>query len=91
MPARARASREYSAAHRKHRKTLLPYAYGMVCPKCGQIMFEGQKLQCDHITPIVLGGTDDISNKQMVHAYCNLSAGATLGNQLRGNRASRDW
>ena len=91
MPARARASREYSSEHRKHRKTLLPYAYGMPCPLCGQIMQEWQPLDCDDIVPIVLGGTHDISNKRMTHSRCNRSAGATLGNQLRGWRASRDW
>ena len=91
MPARARASREYSSEHRKARKALLPYAYGNPCPKCGLLMLYGQALDCDDIVPLVLGGTHDISNKQMTHSRCNRSAGATLGNQLRGNRASRDW
>jgi hypothetical protein len=91
MPARNRASREYSVAHRNARKKLLPHAYDTPCPLCGHIMYEGQALDCDDIVPIVMGGTHDINNKRITHASCNRSAGATLGNQLRAKHASRDW
>ena len=76
--------------HRSQRAKAQP-AYGTPCPKCGQVMYEGQPLDWGHIVAIALGGTDDINNKQWEHARCNRSSGATLGNQLRGNRASRDW
>ena len=89
MPARNRASRPYSSAHRKARKALLPYAYGTLCPLCGQVMQEWQQLDLDHATPLVLGGGE--VGDRITHARCNRSVGATLGNQLRGGRGSRDW
>ena len=101
MPARARASREYSDAHRKARKKLLPYAIGTYCPcgmsgscthkKCDGLMTDPKRMDCDDIVPIVLGGSHDISNKRIVCAHCNRSAGATLGNLLRAKHSSRDW
>ena len=87
MPALGR--REYSAAHRKERARLLPYAYGTDCPMCGLTMYEDQALDLDHATPVVLGGGQ--VGDRITHAACNRSAGATLGNRMRGNRASRDW
>lgn len=89
MPARERASRAYSSAHRKARKALLPYAIGTPCPLCGQVMHEWQALDLDHAVPLVLGGSE--VGDRITHARCNRSTGATLGNRLRGNRASRDW
>ena len=77
-------------AQAQKRKQLLPYAYGSACPLCGLTMYEDQALDLDHSTPVVLGGGAQPGDR-MAHASCNRSAGATLGNQLRGNRASRDW
>lgn len=88
-PARNRASRPYSAAHRKARKALLPYAIGTLCPLCGQVMEDWQALDLDHATPLVLGGGE--VGDRITHATCNRSLGATLGNRMRGNHASRDW
>ena len=87
MPGALRTNR-YNQARR--RKQLLPYAYGLTCPLCGLTMYEGQALDLDHSTPVVLGGGVEPGDR-MAHASCNRSAGATLGNQLRGSRASRDW
>jgi hypothetical protein len=74
----------------KRRKQLLPYAYGTACPLCGLTMYEDEALDLDHSTPVALGGGAQPGDR-IAHASCNRSAGATLGNQLRGNRASRDW
>lgn len=74
----------------KRRKQLLPYAYGTACPLCGMTMYEDQPLDLDHSVPVALGGGATPGDR-IAHASCNRSAGATLGNQLRGNRASRDW
>jgi len=95
MPALGR--REYSAAHRKHRAHLLPYAIGTWCP-CGQagcthhcdgLMTNPQRMDLDHTLAVILGG-GEVGDRIICRA-CNRSAGATLGNQLRGNRASRNW
>jgi len=89
MPARARNTRTYSAKQRRERARLLPAAYYTDCPLCGLIMLPDQALDLDHTTPVILGGGE--AGDRITHARCNRSAGATLGNQLRGNRASRDW
>ena len=98
MPARNRASRPYSSAHRKARKALLPYAIGTMCPCClGQptthhcdgLMTNPARMDLDHSTPIILGGGE--VGDRIICLPCNRSAGATLGNQLRGRTSSRDW
>lgn len=90
MPARARTSRTYSTAQRKTRAALLPYAYGTACPICGRPMLRGQALDLDHSVPVAYGNTG--AGDRITHASCNRSAGATLGNRLRGGvNASRDW
>jgi 5-methylcytosine-specific restriction endonuclease McrA len=55
----------------------------------------------DHVRPLALGGSDDMSNLVPACARCNYSRGARLGNQLRENRrvatvprpwfTSRNW
>jgi hypothetical protein len=97
MPARNRASRPYSTAHRKARARLLPYALNSWCPcgmagcthRCDGLMTDPTRMDCDHTTPLVLGGGE--VGDRIICLPCNRSAGAALGNRLRGNRASRDW
>jgi hypothetical protein len=79
-------SRQYSNAHHKARKALLPYAYGTPCPLCGQVMQEWEDLDLDHSVPRVLGGGE--VGDRITHAKCNRSAGATLGNRMRGQKAA---
>jgi hypothetical protein len=47
------------------------------------------RMDLDHTLPVVLGG-GEVGDRIICRA-CNRSAGATLGNQLRGGNASRDW
>lgn len=82
------ADAAYNYAHQQRRKKLLPKAYGMACPLCGGVMVRGQSLDLDHSTPVVMGGS---TGDRIVHAACNRSAGATLGNRLRGGRGSREY
>lgn len=35
-----------------------------------------ERVSIDHIVPVARGGTDDVSNLRVVHAWCNLSDGA---------------
>jgi hypothetical protein len=48
--------------------------YDNRCLKCGK---EG-KLTADHVIPVVMGGTSDISNIQPLCKSCNSSKGATI-------------
>lgn len=72
----------YSGPHQAIRRALLPYAYGRPCPRCGQPMLPGQKLD--------LGHTDDRAGYSGIeHSRCNRQAGARLGNERRRARRER--
>lgn len=55
---------------------------GEPCWRCGEPMYSWQKLERDHVLDRSLGGAQGPA--VLAHASCNRSAGATLGNQLRG-------
>jgi 5-methylcytosine-specific restriction endonuclease McrA len=76
------------------RRLMAAHRDGDLCWRCGQPMYKWQALERDHITPRTLGGTDGPA--VLAHAHCNRSAGAILGNQMRGARqpgwfTSRRW
>lgn len=73
-------SRGLGRRHRAARSLLAP-PDGAPCPFCGQPMLPGQALDADHPTPRVLGGGLEV---RWAHSSCNRSAGARLGNALRG-------
>lgn len=79
----------YGAEHRRTRARLLARAYNTRCPVCGKPMIRGQELHLDHSMPKALyrGSKGD----RIVHAWCNTSKGARLGNALRQMRPSRPW
>ena len=67
--------------------------YGRRCWRCG-----GWANTVDHVRPVVLGGTHDLANLRPCCSRCNSSAGASVGNRLRGRRrrharwvTSRRW
>lgn len=41
-----------------------------ICPLCDQRMVPGEKLIDEHIQPLGLAGSNDLSNRAMVHATC---------------------
>lgn len=55
---------------------------GEPCWRCGHPMYRTQALERDHIIDRVHGGATGPA--VLAHARCNRSAGATMGNQLRG-------
>ena len=44
----------------------------------------------DHITPVALGGTDEVRNLRARHYLGNCRAGGLLGNAMRENRLTRN-
>lgn len=57
------------------------------CAKCRKRIDYARGWDLDEIVPRVLGGDPmDIANLQPAHIRCNRSAGATLGNRLKGQR-----
>ena len=72
----ATTSKGLGWSHQREREALLPYAYGMPCPMCQQVMVRGQKLDLDHPIPRVYGGQGGMG--RIVHASCNRRAGQAL-------------
>lgn len=83
--------------HQRLRAALLPQAYGTACPRCGQLMLQGQDLDLDHDQlPRALGGR--AGQGRMAHRSCNRRAGSLLGAAMRRARklpprriSSRRW
>lgn len=80
--------RGLDAEYRRQRAALAPWE-GQPCPRCGQPMLEGQRIDAGHSVDRVLGGAG--SALRWEHARCNRSAGASLGNRLRVGRTPRRW
>jgi hypothetical protein len=53
-------------------------------------MYRRQPLDVGHIIPYALGGTLK-DGARLEHRWCSRSAGARLGNQLRGRMGSAAW
>lgn len=53
---------------------------GHICAACGSI----NDLQIDHIIPVSRGGSDDMSNLQILCGPCNRSKGAKLPDEWEG-------
>jgi len=91
MPARARTNGQgspYDHTHRKRRAAMVRAALGTPCParysrNCTGLMTNPRLMHLDHSTPLALGG---VHGDRIICAPCNTSAGATLGNRLRGAR-----
>jgi len=76
--------------------TKLPNPNGRPCPRCGQPMLPGQKLDLGHTIDRARGGGN--SPRRWEHAHCNRKAGAKLMHTLAGHttttttaRHSRQW
>ncbi len=85
------SDRGYGHAHRKRTALLLAQLVDSTrCPRCPRPMyrnparnFDGRKLQGDHYALARALGSTQLADT-LCHARCNQSAGATLGNRLRG-------
>jgi hypothetical protein len=73
--------------HRLQRERLLrAHIDGTPCDLCGEPMLRQQQLQADHSTPRAIAGVHHLADR-LVHASCNASAGARLGNAMRANES----
>lgn len=66
------SARGYDRQHATTRARLLPLAYGQPCPRCGELMVEGQALDLGHSTALRV----DVSARadRIEHADCNRGA-----------------
>lgn len=86
----------YGADHRRRRKLALPEAYGKPCPRCGEPMLKGQRLDFGHSTDRAFNPASKAD--RMEHADrsdCpeggNRSAGGKLGRMIQDLNPSRNW
>lgn len=52
------------------RKLAMHEAQNGICPLCRELMTVGEKLVDEHLTALGLGGSNDRSNRALVHATC---------------------
>lgn len=55
---------------------------GRACSVCGATAADGAKLEVDHIRPVALGGTNELSNLQVLCKTCNIGKGAQYDGEL---------
>jgi hypothetical protein len=78
-PAHRRGGGKYGGAHKQLRAATAGQAYYTPCVRCGRVMLPGQELHLDHLDG---GGPGDY--RGWAHAHCNMSAGASKANRMRG-------
>jgi hypothetical protein len=79
------AGKTYGYQHRKERaEAIKAMPEGELCWRCNRPMSKtmARFLDYDHMNSVALGGAD--GPKRLTHRSCNRSAGATLGNKMRG-------
>lgn len=63
-----------------------------ICPECGEVinLAKGDRVHVDHVIPLAMGGTNDWSNLQAIHAACHAAkTGADLGAIAKAKRVAR--
>ena len=73
--------RGYDAAHEAARARAVPAAYGSPCPRCGELMLQGQALDYGHrvarsVDPSSRADRVEHARFLILHARCNRSVGA---------------
>jgi uncharacterized C2H2 Zn-finger protein len=67
-------ARGYDAHHEKTRARLLPGAIGQPCPRCGELMLQGQALDLGHPEGSSLRVDASARADRIEHADCNRGA-----------------
>lgn len=68
--------KENGGSHTEKEWLELKEKYGNRCLRCGKKETARSPLTADHIIPVSLGGTSDISNIQILCGKCNSAKGA---------------
>ena len=72
----------WSRAHKRARAiAIATMVDGTPCPFCKLPMRKTQRLDYDHVIPIMFGGID--GPMRLSHSHCNRSVGASAGNRMR--------
>jgi 5-methylcytosine-specific restriction endonuclease McrA len=80
----------YKSPQYRRNRLIVLRAAGWRCQICG-----GIATTADHVLPLALGGTHDLSNLRPLCRRCNSRLGAELVNELKArrrvSRQSRRW
>lgn len=86
----------YGADHRRRRAREIEAAYNTPCPRCGQLMLKGQRLDYGHTEDLAFN--PDSKADRFEHADSkdcpaggNRTAGARLGRSIQELRPSQRW
>ena len=60
---------------RQIRQAMINRALGTPCPLCHMPLLPHERLHLDHVVARSRGGSDHLSNLQVVHGKCNLRKG----------------
>lgn len=79
------AKPQYGNQHQRDREIALSMLVpGTPCHYCLRPMYVWQRLDLDHLIPVVNGGAN--GPKRLAHSRCNRSNGASIGNRIRAIR-----
>lgn len=86
----------YDADHRRRRAESIEDAYNTPCPRCGELMLRGQRLDFGHTTDWALDRTSKADRFEHADSRdCpeggNRSAGGKLGRKIQDLRPSQPW
>lgn len=86
----------YGPEHRRRRRIAIEAAYGCPCPRCGEPMLRGQRLDFGHtldraLHPLAKADRMEHADSSDCPEGGNRSAGARLGVALRDLKPSRVW
>lgn len=86
----------YGADHRRRRAQSIEDAYNTPCPRCGELMLRGQRLDFGHTEDLAFNRDSQADRFEHADkADCpeggNRSAGGKLGRRIQDLRPSRKW
>lgn len=86
----------YGADHRRRRVLAVQQAYNTPCPRCGDLMLRGQRLDYGHTRDRALDSSSKADRIEHAdYSDCveggNRSAGGRLRQEIADLRPSRDW
>jgi len=83
------AAPQYSGPWQHIRRALIASGYwiGTPCPRCGEPLWPGQRLQLGHVIDVAAGGMG--GPVRIEHGSCNEAAGARAGSARRKAKGAR--
>jgi len=75
----------FLAFSREKRRAWFMKEFGASCQDCGRKWDDGWMLEYDHITPVYLGGCNDLENADLLCLFCHLTKHEDAGEKGASN------